>query len=562
MVVWAALLCLAFAWLVNTAVGFGNGTAGDRFSEANTLRAVDGFVVEGLGKTYGLPRIGFGGLYPEQGQVDKDDAYVYTHYPPGPEYIAVLLRIITGEMNVPLFRLVHVYLFFASVLFLSIRLAPVLGFFRLSVLIGALGAFPMTYNMSYGLHYQGIATTLLIFQIGVLVSVYQSGMMSRGRIFALLGIGFLQGYNNFDYAFLVLLAALPLAFVFTPQQRSISWRLVCLACLLPFVGFGAAHLLHFVQVVMLYGGLTPAINDLRDTARTRSFGLMAPTHVQVLRDALPNYILSHSRRDDALGAAAYVVAALSVLCMVPLSPRLPLLGVRWAFTARLRLGVVLSTLVCIAWVIAMPAHAAFHPHFVPRHLFLFVFVLLTAVLIGLNGRDARGPGVFMSSRLLQLSRALYVVPLVYLVIVNHSILPGNWASFDAGEFYVRYAMQPRERWSVLRAEASEVIGIGGVGYHRGLLVYAPSEIRISPKRSVRAFSGGCGVFQDNQPPSVRCRITQDGKTLWDSPIMVANDPVSRFSVEVHPGADIRLFVEGAVSESQVARAAWVDLQFQ
>jgi hypothetical protein len=33
-------------------------------------------------------------------------------------------------------------------------------------------------------------------------------------------------------------------------------------------------------------------------------------------------------------------------------------------------------------------------------------------------------------------------------------------------------------------------------------------------------------------------------------------------VEVRPGADIRLFVEGAVSESQVARAAWVDLQFQ
>jgi hypothetical protein len=145
MVVWAALLCFGFAWLLNTVVGFGNGTAGDRFSEANTLRAVDGFVVEGLGKTDGLPRIGFGGLYPEQGQVDKDDAYVYTHYPSGPEYIAVLLRIITGEMNVPLFRLVHVDLFFASVLFLSIRLAPVLGFFRLSVLIGALGAFPMTY---------------------------------------------------------------------------------------------------------------------------------------------------------------------------------------------------------------------------------------------------------------------------------------------------------------------------------------------------------------------------------------------------------------------------------
>src|ERR1700691_1126512 len=79
----------------------------DAGSEANTLREVRHFLEDGLGKYYGLGNINYPGMYPDDGITESsldgpfsnvaESHYVrnhvltpdgvYTHYPPGPEYL-------------------------------------------------------------------------------------------------------------------------------------------------------------------------------------------------------------------------------------------------------------------------------------------------------------------------------------------------------------------------------------------------------------------------------------------------------------------------------------------
>ena len=71
----------------------------DPFSEANTLREVDGFRAQGFWHDAGLGNTLFGPRYPNDGfwiSVGEERLHtvtpsgVYTHYPPGPEYLLYL----------------------------------------------------------------------------------------------------------------------------------------------------------------------------------------------------------------------------------------------------------------------------------------------------------------------------------------------------------------------------------------------------------------------------------------------------------------------------------------
>src|SRR5438874_9769733 len=87
----------------------GLGALCDGFSEANALRAGEAFARDGLTSFHGLPRQLFGRRFPHDGMViaclqdshtvkpeyrvgfpayltDRDN-WVYSHYPPGPDYL-------------------------------------------------------------------------------------------------------------------------------------------------------------------------------------------------------------------------------------------------------------------------------------------------------------------------------------------------------------------------------------------------------------------------------------------------------------------------------------------
>ena len=89
----------------------------DPFSEANALRAGEGYAENGFFSNAGLPDLCYGDRFPGRGawRVEefplqfsmsslKDDC-IYTHYPPGPDLIAGLLTEICGVGNLGCFRL-------------------------------------------------------------------------------------------------------------------------------------------------------------------------------------------------------------------------------------------------------------------------------------------------------------------------------------------------------------------------------------------------------------------------------------------------------------------------
>jgi hypothetical protein len=91
------LLCSAGMFLAGWNMGnWGNALSPvGSFFEANALREVDGFRAQGLAHDAGLGNVLFGHRYPGKGfpntfefkQNVTTDSGVYTHYPPGPEYL-------------------------------------------------------------------------------------------------------------------------------------------------------------------------------------------------------------------------------------------------------------------------------------------------------------------------------------------------------------------------------------------------------------------------------------------------------------------------------------------
>src|ERR1039458_9850838 len=109
------LLIGTFALLVSVQlvylgwIGNGLGQFTDSFSEANVIRAVDAYLHDGITSHYGLARSVYGHKFPgvgfvlsridARGQVPAEfrkgfpesaaapDEWVYTHYPPGPEFV-------------------------------------------------------------------------------------------------------------------------------------------------------------------------------------------------------------------------------------------------------------------------------------------------------------------------------------------------------------------------------------------------------------------------------------------------------------------------------------------
>src|ERR1700722_15995039 len=122
----------------------------DPGSEANVLREVRNFLEGGLTKYYGLGNMTYPGMYPSDGitplsmaQVEDEvetgyvrehvltPAGVYTHYPPGPEYLAYAAARLLGPEPVSHLRLLPIAIGCAAMISLGIsvrrRFGPAVG---------------------------------------------------------------------------------------------------------------------------------------------------------------------------------------------------------------------------------------------------------------------------------------------------------------------------------------------------------------------------------------------------------------------------------------------------
>ncbi|WP_294536005.1 hypothetical protein [uncultured Rhodoblastus sp.] len=360
----------------------------DAYSEANALREVDGFRAQGFWRDAGLGNVLFGPRYPDEGfptttgeelEHTLTPSGVYTHYPPGPEYLLYLAEAVLGPEPVSRLRLLPIALGAAATTFFGLsvrrRFGAVAGWL---VMLVSLTVVPFS-DAYTSIHEFGYALALLLVEIGVAIG--------RNRLrWPFLLLGFLQGWLSFDQIFLVVLTPLAVELslpVITPGYDP-RWRLAMERCFVAGLGFTFAHLLHFVEVWAYFGSLSAAIADFKDSARWRAANEtdMVNGWSGTVIANLGHYFFS--RQPFALHLEYYTLHSFRFLRLT-LGPAwlLVALGFLAVAVSRIRSGLaafnllgrwVLMGLIGVVassgWYVAMPAHAHHHINLMYRHTIL------------------------------------------------------------------------------------------------------------------------------------------------------------------------------------------------
>jgi hypothetical protein len=387
----------------------------DADSEANTLREVRHFLEDGPGKYYGLGNINYPGMYPDDGitEASLDGPYgnaaetryvrnhvltpegVYTHYPPGPEYLTYAAAKLLGPEPVSRLRLLSIAVGWAAMIFLGLavrrRFGPMAGW----LVMAALAVTPAVTDVYVGLHYEGYALALMLCELGIAI-----GLGTASIPFAVLG--FLQGWLSFDYVFLICLAPLLIETVMPRIDAGYQsrWRLGWRRTALTAAGFCFAHILHFAQVWAFWGSFSAAFNDILGAASYRAGaaeGILG--HMRSAVQLLNNYYVGeHPLSPYVFPVAdewspAWVTFRFLGLALGPwwiivtmvLAFRQFRSGTDAARTLAddwLRISLP-AILVSSSWFMVMVNHGLFHQPIIYRHLCLgfFVCILFGAVKV-------------------------------------------------------------------------------------------------------------------------------------------------------------------------------------
>ncbi len=377
----------------------------DSYSESNAIRSALAILAHGWTANAGLPESTFGGLYPETGHWLKyrGKHHVDTHYPPGTTWLTAAMKIGCGQRPVSCLRALPIGVSalgaFALAFALMMSLGPLRG---LAAALAAM-AVPLYSNMMLGLHYQGYSLALLSIQLGAQLMLFSSGRELRARDLLLTAaLAFLQGWLSFDYFFLVTLAPLPIAVLFSGASARDSRRRVVALVVAAGAGFALAHALHFLQVVAYYGDFAAAANDLFGVAFERtdpvqSLGPGEPlpwwaSDPWMLSNVYLFLMSADEMNFDFRVGWALLAALLALIVVRGARFAVPGTGLRLAVqpSSRPAWTIVAALLVSCAWIGLMRGHAVTHPHFIPRHLFLAWLMMVLAVLhsVRLEGRPA------------------------------------------------------------------------------------------------------------------------------------------------------------------------------
>ena len=368
-----------------TALGDSLSPVADAFSEANALRAGEGYAEQGFSRNFGLPMIGYGDQFPEH-ELPSPRTTVYTHYPPGPDLLAGVLTKLFGKHPISRHRMAPLIVGLLSLAAFAWMLTRAFGALSAAGLLVGCALAPMFSNMMHGLHYQGYAFSLFLVELGVLLRLFGPQATDRRawHFAALAGLGFLQGWLSFDYCFLVTFAPLPLAILWQTPDRREAVRGAALSILFLGVGFTLAHGLHFAQVVAYHGGVQPALADFAGSARIRAGTPTLPDRIQLVWQYATVHAPTAPYFSWALPLALVWAAAFVIMNRGAVKILEP---VRWTVAWRVHRGQSLSALavafcVSLVWVALMWEHALDHLHFLPRHYFLFYFVCLLVPFAG------------------------------------------------------------------------------------------------------------------------------------------------------------------------------------
>jgi hypothetical protein len=349
------------------------------YSEADVLRAAHNYYDNGFRINAGLADIDYGDDYPFEGDVMLHHGlshFIYTHYPPGPEILAGLMMKVLGPGHVPWMRLLPITVSFAGALFFAFRLWSWFGYMRAAGFMLLLALTPAYGNMMLGLHQQGYQQGILFMELALLIGVFCENevldLKSTGLLFL---IGFVQGWLTFDYFFITVLAPL-VAFTLKDNLKK-GYKSLAISIAALTAGFGFAHALHFLQVIIYYGSLHAAWADIGTTALYRAGGDQTsfPGLAERL-DLIWTYLTAYAQ---TLGY--YTVSLIPVygamIATGALLSRIKIPMRRRPAIDRLLLVLIVGNIVSLLWIGLMYTHAFYNANVVPRHLIVgFIAPLL------------------------------------------------------------------------------------------------------------------------------------------------------------------------------------------
>ena len=386
----------------------------DSYSEANALREVDGFRAQGIWRDAGLGNVLFGNRYVAEGftATPEDRATsvlpngIYTHYPPGPEYLLYVAEAVFGPHPVSKLRLLPLLVCWGPAVFLGFSIRR-----RFGADVGWLAMLALTsvttfYNANSSIHFLGYALALLLVEFGIAIGRNRS-------VLPFLVLGFLQGWLSFDYIFLVVFAPLGLALALPEIEpgEPRELRLALTRCAMAGTGFALAHLVHLGQVWAYYGSLGQALNDFLNSARFRSGA--AQTHGvmnYVAKSALiilyytvsPHPIVEPVWRTMADGSRpdhTFRFLGMTLGAWFPIvTLTLWVVDIRYGkmndgrkLVPRWLKICAIGLSVSSMWWLVMQNHALVHTHLLYRHLnfAFFVAVLFLSVIIARSVRNGR-----------------------------------------------------------------------------------------------------------------------------------------------------------------------------
>jgi hypothetical protein len=388
----AAVLCVVL-FLVGGAVlskveysfSLGNKLAGecDAGSEADGLNSGMNFYKNGFLLNAGLPDRG----HPHDKLfLDPNDTpyfgSVYTHYPPGPNWLIGLSIYVFGPTKVPFYRLPPILFSGLCLIGTYLLVRKSLGAMVAGAILVVLMQLPMTTEMMHGLFFHSYALVLLLFQMSfVYTRLKLDAKLSAKTLWIIFLCSFAQGWLSFDYAFVASLY--PLALVsgwFTSQSR----RSMILATICAGLGFTTAHTLHLGQLWIYYGAFERAYTELLSAGQYRMNGnpAIGPelTRWDVLKVYFTELLPSYTQAVWFSWILPLSAVGLAIVGGLTRRNRSPGYDQSEWRTAPL-IAVCCAFVVSICWISLMKNHAAEGGHrmFLPRHFILLLFACLLVI---------------------------------------------------------------------------------------------------------------------------------------------------------------------------------------
>lgn len=378
---WVVGRSVSDQWEIARSVGNSPSALADGGSDHDALVSGMHYYVDGFTNNYGLPNRAapIGKMYMDPADKPKWGA-VYTHYPPGPNWLTGVGFYIFGPNHVPLYRSIPIA--FSALCFMGsyFLLRRALGALLAAVSLFALFSVPMTSSMMHGLHSHGYASAILVLQTSYVFSCFRrQGLLRPGQLALVFVMGWIQGWVGFDYAFVASFYPLALAAICFASPVSKAAIITTIAAA---GGFAVAHIAHFGQVALYRQSWGAAYSDFFDVAAFRLGATESPATtdngtLHILQTYLIELLPAGGVGD---WPALYIIGtAIAMAVFYILWARLfPSARQRRTGGVGLICGLVMALVISVMWELVMQQHAlvAAHKLFLPRHLLLFLFVCI------------------------------------------------------------------------------------------------------------------------------------------------------------------------------------------